>query len=348
LAVISAPARCFLQAITEAKRSGMTGRNITVFGGSGFIGRYLVQRLARHGWIIRVAVRHPDRALFLKPMGAIGQITPVAASLRHERSIAAAVAGADAVVNLVGILHEGSLPARALLPRAVQRFADIHTEGAARVARAAQAAGVSTVVQMSALGADPASPSEYARSKAAGEQAVRSICPDARIVRPSVVFGPEDDFLNRFATLARFLPALPLIGGGKTRFQPVYVGDVADALLRLVEDPATAGKRYELGGPRIYSFRELMELMLRQIGRKRLLVPVPFGVASLQAFFLEWLPVPLLTRDQVLLLRRDTIVSPGALTLADLGIAPTAMEMVIPSYLARYRPGGRFVSMVHS
>jgi NADH dehydrogenase len=322
----------------------MTVRSVTVFGGSGFIGRYLVQRLARQGWIIRVAVRHPDRALFLKPMGAVGQITPVAASLRHEGSIAAAVAGADAVVNLVGILHEGSLPARMLFPRAVQRFADIHAEGAARVARAAKAAGTATFVQMSALGADPLSPSNYARSKAAGERAVRSIFPDARIARPSVVFGPEDDFLNRFATMARFLPALPLIGGGKTRFQPVYVGDVADALLRMVEDPATAGATYELGGPRVYSFRALMELLLREIGRRRLLIPLPFGVASLQAFFLEWLPVPPLTRDQVRLLKRDTVVGPNALALADLGITPTAMELVIPTYLARYRPGGRFVS----
>jgi NADH dehydrogenase len=313
----------------------MTARSITVFGGSGFIGRYLVQRLARHGWIIRVAVRHPDRALFLKPMGAIGQITPIAASLRHEGSIAAAVAGADAVVNLVGVLYE----------RGTQSFADIHVDGAARVARAAKAAGAGTLVHMSALGADPASPAAYGRSKAAGEGAVHAAFPEAAIARPSVVFGPEDDFLNRFATMARFLPALPLIGGGETRFQPVYVGDVADALLRLVEDPATAGRAYELGGPRMYSFRGLMELMLQAIGRRRLLVPLPFALASLQAFFLEWLPVPPLTRDQVRLLKRDTVVGPNALTLADLGIAATAMESIIPTYLARYRPGGRFVSV---
>lgn len=321
----------------------MAARNVTIFGGSGFIGRYLVQRLARRGWIIRVAVRHPDRALFLKPMGAVGQITPVAASLRHEASIAAAVIGADAVVNLVGILHEGSVPARVLFPRAVQRFDDIHADGAGHVARAAKASGARIFVQMSALGADPGSPAAYARSKAGGEQAVRAAFPEAAIARPSVVFGPEDDFLNRFATMARFLPALPLIGGGKTRFQPVYVGDVADALLRLVEDQATAGKTYELGGPRIYSFREILELLLREIGRRRLLIPLPFGVAGLQAAVLEWLPVPPLTRDQVRLLKRDNVVAPDALTLADLGIQPTAMEAVIPVYLARYRPGGRFV-----
>jgi NADH dehydrogenase len=276
--------------------------------------------------------------LFLKPMGAVGQITPVVASLRHDASVAAAVAGADAVVNLVGILYQ----------RGGQTFSAVHVEGAARAARAARTAGVKTFVQMSALGADPASPAEYARSKAAGEQAVRGIFPEAAIARPSIVFGPEDGFFNRFAAMARFLPALPLIGGGKTRFQPVYVGDVAEALLRLIEDPQNAGKTCELGGPRIYSFRELLELMLREIGRRRLLFPLPFAVASVQAFFLEWLPVPPLTRDQVRLLKRDNVVTGGASTLADLGIRPTAVEMVIPSYLARYRPGGRFVASARS
>jgi NADH dehydrogenase len=313
----------------------MAARSITILGGSGFIGRYLVHRLARRGWIIRIAVRHPERALFLKPMGAVGQITPIAASLRHEASIAAAIAGSDSVVNLVGILYE----------RGTQRFAEIHAEGAARVARAARAAGAKVLVQMSALGADPGSPSVYARSKAAGEQAVRSVFPAAAIARPSVVFGPEDDFLNRFATLARYLPVLPLIGGGRTKFQPVYVGDVADALLRLVEDPATAGRTFELGGPRQYSLRAIMELILRETGRRRLLIPLPLALASLQAVFLEWLPVPPLTRDQVRLLTRDNIVSPGALTLANLGIHPTAMEAVVPTYLARHRPGGRFVGL---
>jgi NADH dehydrogenase len=319
----------------------MTARIVTVFGGSGFIGRYLVQRLARHGWIVRVAVRRPDRALFLKPMGAVGQITPIAASLRHEGSLAAAATGADAVVNLVGVLHG----------RGANSFAAIHVEGAARVARAARAAGAKTFVQMSALGADADSPAEYGRSKAAGERAAREAFPAAAVARPSIVFGPEDDFFNRFATMARFAPALPLIGGGHTLFQPVYVGDVADGLLRLVEDPATAGKTYEMGGPRIYSFRALLELMLHEIGRRRLLVAVPFGLASLQAFFLELpsnlvpaLPAPPLTQDQVQMLRRDSVVSAGALTLGDLGVQPTALELVVPGYLARYRPGGRFVA----
>ncbi len=319
----------------------MAARVVTVFGGSGFIGRYLVQRLAKRGWTVRVAVRHPDRALFLKPMGAVGQITPVAASVRHAGSIAAAVAGAEAVVNLVGILYE----------RGAQTFAAVHAEGAAAVADAARSAGARTLVHMSALGADPTSSAQYARTKAAGEHAVRAAFPGAAISRPSIVFGPEDGFFNRFAALTRFSPALPLIGGGKTRFQPVYVGDVAGALLRLTEDPTAAGKTYELGGPRIYSFRELLELMLREIGRRRLLVSIPFAVARAQGLALEivdratlqLLPPPPLTADQVRLLERDNVVSSGALTLADLGIQPAAVELTVPSYLARYRPGGRFV-----
>ncbi len=305
----------------------MAARLITVFGGSGFIGRYLVQRLARRGWQIRVAVRHPAQALFLKPLGDVGQITPVPASLRHEGSIRAAVAGSDAVVNLVGILYQ----------RGRQGFAEIHAEGARRVAEAARAAGAERLVQMSALGADPSSPSDYARSKAAGEAAAAAAFPGASIVRPSVVFGPEDGFFNRFAALARYSPVLPLIGGGHTRFQPVYVGDVADALLRIVEDPACAGRTYELGGPQVYSFRELMELTLETTCRDRWLIPVPFWLASLQATFLGLLPSPPLTRDQVRLLQRDNVVSPGAPGLAELGIAPTAAEVIIPTYLDIYR-----------
>lgn len=309
----------------------MAARLITVFGGSGFIGRYLVQRLARRGWQIRVAVRHPAQALFLKPLGDVGQITPVPASLRHEGSIRAAVAGSDAVVNLVGILYQ----------RGRQGFAEIHAEGARRVAEAARAAGAERLVQMSALGADPSSPSDYARSKAAGEAAAAAAFPGASIVRPSVVFGPEDGFFNRFAALARYSPVLPLIGGGHTRFQPVYVGDVADALLRIVEDPACAGRTYELGGPQVYSFRELMELTLETTCRDRWLIPVPFWLASLQAAFLGLLPSPPLTRDQVRLLQRDNVVSPGAPGLAELGIAPTAAEVVIPTYLDIYRRRSR-------
>ena len=310
----------------------MTDRSITIFGGSGFVGRYVVQRLARRGWTIRVAVRRPDRALFLKPLGQVGQITPVMANIRDDASVGAALAGADAAVNLVGILYR----------QGRQTFDAVHVEGARRVARAARAAGATRLVQMSALGADPQSPSDYARSKAAGEAAVREAFPAATIVRPSIVFGPEDDFFNRFAGMARLLPALPLVGGGRTRFQPVYVGDVANAFDRILETPETAGRTYELGGPAVHSFRELMEILLRQIGRKRLLLPLPFFAASIQAGLFELLPVPPpLTRDQVRLLRQDNVVDPAVPGLSALGIEPTALAAILPTYLTRYRRAGR-------
>jgi NADH dehydrogenase len=305
---------------------------ITVFGGSGFIGRHLVRRLARQGWTIRVAVRRPTGANFLKPMGDVGQITPVRASIGDPVAVQAAVSGARAVVNLVGILYE----------RGARSFAAVHARGAHTVAAASGAAGVERLIHMSAIGADLHAEAEYARSKGAGEAAVKTAFPKATILRPSVVFGPEDDFFNRFAAMARLSPILPLIGGGHTRFQPVYVGDVAEAIAACLVEPATAGKTYELGGPRIYSFKELMELLMAQIGRQRLLVPLPFALASFQALFLEKLPVPPLTRDQVTLLRRDNVVAAGALGLSDLGITPTSVESIVPTYLARYRKGGRF------
>ena len=308
----------------------MAGKEVAVFGGSGFIGRYLVQKLARAGWRIRVPVRMPDSALFLKPLGDVGQIVPMAANLRDEASISRAIAGTDAVVNLVGILYE----------RGRQTFEEVHHRGAARIARLAREAGAERLLHMSALGADAASPSAYARSKAAGEKAAAEHFPGATVFRPSVVFGPEDDFFNRFAELARFLPALPLIGGGHTRFQPVYVGDVAEAIANALHDPATRGVTYELGGPRTYSFRELMEILLAEIRRRRLLLPLPFWIASLQGAVLSCLPKPPLTRDQVRLLKRDNVVSGTRPGLTDLGVKPTALEVVIPSYLDRYRPGG--------
>jgi NADH dehydrogenase len=310
----------------------MAERVVTIFGGSGFIGRYVVRRLAKRGWLIRVAVRRPSRANFLKPLGDVAQITPIRAVLQDEMSVAAAVEGADAVVNLVGILYE----------RGKQSFAAVHAHGARTVAEAAAAAGVKSLVQMSAIGADHRAESAYAGSKGVGEAAVKTAFPDASILRPSIVFGPEDGFFNRFAVIARLSPVLPLIGGGGTRFQPVYVGDVADAVVKCVEDPACRGETYELGGPAVYTFKELMELMLREIRRRRLLVPMPFALANLQAAFLEMLPVPPLTQDQVRMLRRDNVVSEGARTFADLGIAPCAAELIIPTYLERYRPGGRF------
>jgi NADH dehydrogenase len=330
----------------------MAHRRVTVFGGSGFLGRHLVQRLAARGDILRIAVRDPVGADYLKPMGDVGQIVPLKVDVRDEAAVAAAVAGSHAVVNLVGILFE----------RGRQRFAEIHAAAAGRIARQAQAAGAKHLIQVSALGADAEAPALYARSKAAGEAAVRAAFPGVTILRPSVVFGPEDDFFNRFAALARILPVLPVLGAsprlvrfpeggarlelcgnGGTRFQPVYVGDVAEAMVRSLDDSATAGKTYELGGPRIYSFKELMELVLRETGRKRLLLPLPLGLAEVEAALLSLLPLPtpLLTRDQVLLLRRDNVVSPDALGLAALAITPTAAELVLPTYMGIYRRGGR-------
>jgi NADH dehydrogenase len=322
----------------------MATRRVTIFGGSGFIGRHLVRRLAARGDIIQVAVRDTEGALFLKPMGDVGQITPVAASILDEPRVAAAVAGADAVVNLVGILYE----------RGRQTFYGVHQVGARRVASAAAAAGITRVVHVSALGADRMSPSLYARTKWAGEQAVLATVPEATIVRPSVVFGPEDDFFNKFAAMARLLPALPvmgvrwsgptpsLFGSGGTRFQPVYVGDVAEAIARILDDPATRGRTYELGGPRVYTFKELMELILAETGRRRLLMPMPGWLASLQASLLGLLPKPPLTRDQVRLLERDNVVSGCAPGLADLGVTPTAAEAILPTYMDRFRVGGRY------
>jgi uncharacterized protein YbjT (DUF2867 family) len=312
----------------------MAEKLATVFGGAGFIGRYVVQRLARAGWRIRVPARNPDSALFLKPLGDVGQIVPMAANIRNELSVRRAVEGAGAVFNLVGILSE----------RGRQSFDAVHREGAERIAGIAAEMGAARLLHISALGADPQSPSKYARSKAAGEAAVRAAFPGATLFRPSIVFGPEDDFFNRFARLTRLLPALPLIGGGKTRFQPVYVGDVAEALAAALADPRTMGQIFELGGPQTYSFRQLMEILLAAVGRKRWLVPVPFPVATAQGAVLSLLPNPPLTRDQVKLLRRDNVVSGLFPGLIELGVRPTALEAVIPTYLDRFRPGGWYSS----
>ena len=316
----------------------MAARVVTVFGGSGFIGRYVVKRLAQQGWVIRVAVRRPSRAQFLKPLGDVGQITPLRAPVQDEAAVRDAVAGADAVINLVGLLYE----------KGRQNFEAVHFEGARRIAQAAAAAGVEHLVQVSAIGSHPNAEADYARSKAAAEAAVRLAFPAAVVLRPSIVFGPEDGFFNLFAAMARLSPVLPLVGGGRTRFQPVYVGDVAEAVVKALTDPACAGKSYELGGPRVYSFKELLELMLAEIRRRRLLVPLPFWVASLEATFLELMPVPLLTRDQVKLLKHDNVVGRDTLTLENLGIAPTAVELIIPTYLERYRPGAASTSASRS
>ncbi|MDX9861772.1 MAG: complex I NDUFA9 subunit family protein [Rhodospirillales bacterium] len=306
----------------------MSRRVVTVFGASGFLGRHLVKRLVKDGLIVRAAVRDVDAALFLKTMGEVGQVVVVQANITHAASVAAAVEGADAVVNLVGILAE----------RGRRTFQRLHVDGAASVAAAAARAGVGRLVQVSAIGADAESPAAYARTKAGGEAAARAAFPDVTVVRPSLVFGPEDRFFNLFAAMTRCLPALPLIGGGTTRFQPVYAGDVAEAIRRILADPETRGRTYELGGPRTYTFRELLELMLAEIRRCRLLVPVPYFVASIEGWFLEKSPWPLLTRDQVRLLRNDNVVGPGALGLESLGVEPTPLEAILPTYLGRFRP----------
>lgn len=303
----------------------MDRRVVTVFGGSGFVGRHLVRRLAADGWVIRVGVRDTESAAFLKVFGDPGQIVPMSADVTEPVGVARAADGAQAVINLVGILYE----------RGRRTFERIHVEGAANVARAARSSGAERLVQMSAIGADPDSEAEYGRTKAAGEAAAQREFPGASIIRPSVVFGPEDDFFNRFAALARVLPVLPVF---PTRFQPVYVGDVAEAFVRVLDRGDAAGKTYELGGPEVISFRRMMEIVLQETGRRRILLPLPLSIAAFEAFFLEKLPVPPLTRDQVKLLGRDNVVSGTAQTLHDLGIEPTAVEVVVPSYLARYRP----------
>jgi len=303
---------------------------VAILGGSGFIGRYVVKRLAERGDVVAVGARSAAAAKFLKLKGDVGQVGLLNIAIDDERLLPAFLAGNQAVVNCVGILQE----------RGAQRFDRVHHTAPARLARLAREAGIARLIHISAIGADPRSTSAYARSKAAGEQAVRDAFPTATILRPSIVFGPEDQFFNRFAALATISPVLPLIGGGETRFQPVYVGNVADAVMRCLDDPATAGRSYELGGPKVYTFRALMELLLAEIRRKRLLIEIPFGIASLQARLMAILPNPPLTPDQVELLKRDNVVSTGALTLAMLGITPTAAEAILPTYLDRFRKGG--------
>jgi len=308
----------------------MDERLITIFGGAGFIGRHLVRKLAAADWRIRVVTRSPGLAGHLQPTGDVGQIVIQPLDNLDEPAIRRLVQGSTAVVNLIGILYETSR----------QRFDEIHGELPARIARAATDAGVSRAVHVSAIGADETSSSAYARSKAKGEATLREAFASAAILRPSIVVGPEDDFFNRFAGMARLLPALPLIGGGKTQFQPIYVGDVADAVMAALHQDSAAGKTYEIGGPQVYSFEDLLRYMLDVIGKRRLLVDLPFGLASLQARILELLPVPPLTRDQVELLKTDNVVADDALTLADLGLVPTPIELIVPSYLGRHRDQG--------
>jgi uncharacterized protein YbjT (DUF2867 family) len=308
---------------------------ITIFGGSGFLGRHLVRALARRHYRIRVAVRRPDLTGHLQPLGRVGQIHAVQANIRNAESVEAAVRGADVVINLVGILYE----------RGRQRFDTVQTYGAEQAALAASAHGA-RMIQISSIGADENSPSGYARAKAMGEKAVLAAKPDAVIVRPSIMFGPEDDFFNKFAAMARLSPALPLVGGGATKYQPVFVGDVAEAIARAVDGEAKGGTVYEAGGPEVRTFKELMQYVLDTTERRRLLVPLPYGLAKLAATFAQFMPKPMITPDQVEQLKVDNIVSAAATaegrTLAALGIEPVTMETVVPSYLWRFRKTGQF------
>lgn len=310
---------------------------VTIFGGSGFLGRHLVQLLAKRGYRVRVACRRPDLAGHLQPLGNVGQIHAVQSNLRYRWSVDRAVEGADCVVNLVAILFESGK----------QKFDAVQDFGARAVAEAARAEGVN-LVHVSAIGADENSASEYARTKARGEKAVFETLPQSIVMRPSIMFGPEDGFFNKFANMARFSPVLPLIGGGETKFQPAYVGDVAEAIARAVDGELDGGRIYELGGPQALSFRQCMEKLLEVTDRKRWLVNLPFGVARLKARFLELLPSPMLTVDQVTLLQSDNVVSTEAeadgRTFSGIGIKPKTVDSILPSYLWRYRPAGQFTA----
>ncbi|MBC8241025.1 MAG: complex I NDUFA9 subunit family protein [Alphaproteobacteria bacterium] len=308
---------------------------ITVVGGAGFLGRYLIRGLARQGLQVRAAVRDPEAAGYLKPMGEVGQVQPIQANIRDAASIARAVAGADMVVNLTGVMFPGG----------AQSFQAVHVDGAATVARAAHDAGAVRLIHVSAIGAEMDADSKYARSKAAGEAAVRDAFPTATIVRPSTMFGPEDKFFNLFARIATILPVMPLLGGGHSRMQPVYVGDVARAIAALLRDEAPTGGIYELGGPQVLNLAELMAMVCALTGRKRLQVPLPFALAKFEAFFLQILPWHILTMDQVELLKVDNIISGDHPGLAELGVTATTLDAILPSYLYRYRKAGRLPSI---
>jgi uncharacterized protein YbjT (DUF2867 family) len=336
MALIAPPGALFYPRLSGVRQAGddvMQGL-VTVFGGSGFLGRYAVRALAKDGWRIRVAMRRPHLAPELRVMGDVGQIELVQANVRHAQSIAAALDGAEAAVNLVGLLFETGR----------QRFGTVHVDAAKAIAEGAAAAGASRFVQMSAIGADAASTAVYARTKAEGEAAVKAAFPAATILRPSVVFGEEDDFFNRFGAMATIAPALPLIGGGKTRFQPVYAGDVGAAIAAALKMPAAVGATYELGGPGVYSFRELMTLLLKETQHKRALVPISFPIAEVMGSVGQLIAVtpftPPITRDQVELLKSDNVASGPGLT--DLGVTPTPLESILPTYLWKYRRGGQF------
>lgn len=310
---------------------------VTIYGGSGFLGRYIARRMAKEGWRVRVAVRRPNEALFVRPYGAVGQVEPVFCNIRDDASVRSVMQGADAVVNCVGTFEKGG----------VNNFEAVQAEGAGRIARIAAETDVATLVHVSAIGADASAESDYARTKAEGEAAVLAQFPGAMILRPSVMFGPEDGFYNRFASMSRFGPVLALVGG-ETRFQPVYVDNVAEAAIAGIEGRASG--LYELGGPDVASFRDLMKEMLEVINRRRLIVNLPFWLGSIIGSVLDFgsmitgrtLSNRILTRDQVKSLRVDNVVAKGAKGLEDLGIAPTPASAIIPDYLWRFRPSGQY------
>lgn len=318
------------------KVSTSPAKLVTVFGGSGFVGRQIVQVLARRGYRVRAAVRRPDLAGHLQPLGEVGQVTAVQANLRYGWSVERALKGADAVVNAVGILYETGR----------QSFEAVQAFGPRAIGEAAREAGIGNLVHISAIGADAESDTAYLRSKGLGEAGILESVPGTVILRPSIVFGPGDDFFNKFAAMAQWSPALPLIGGGETKFQPVYVGNVAEAVAVAIDGGAKPGTIYELGGPEIATFRQCLERMLAETGRKRVLVPIPFAVAKIMGKVMGLMPKPLLTADQVQMLQSDTIVSEGAQadgrTLAGLGVAATAMDVILPTYLVRFREHGQF------
>lgn len=305
----------------------------TVFGGTGFIGRQIVRGLARRGYIVKVASRAPESAFFLRTAGTVGQIVPFACDYKNPASIAGAARGASVVVNCIGILCE----------RKRGDFKRVHADLAGTIGSACTQENVRRLVHISIPGLDK-DRSRYAVTKKEGEEAIRAAFPAVTILRPSVVFGPDDNFFNKFARLIRLLPVLPLIGGGHTKFQPVYVGDVADAAIVAAQAPGAAGQVFELAGPEMVTFREMYEILFRYTGRRRPFVTLPWRLAKVKAWFMEFLPSPLLTRDQVESLKTDYTIAGGALTLADLGIAATSMDIVLPTYLERYRPGGRFAA----
>jgi NADH dehydrogenase len=315
----------------------MSGRIVTIFGASGFLGRHTVRALAKDGWRIRAACRYPQLAEFLRPMGMVGQVQPFKANVTNEAEVRAAVRGADAVVNLVGTMQGGLTGSR---------FGVINTAGAGTVAKAAAEAGALQLVHVGALGVTIGSQSQYARSKAEGESAVRAAFPRATVLKPSILFGPEDQFFNRFANMARYTPVLPLIGGD-TRFQPAFVGDVAAAIKVCLARTGDGGAAFELGGPRIYTMREMMELIFATVMRRRLLLPVPLAAARIGAYPMLLLPSPPLTPDQVRLLGIDNVVADGAAGFAALGIQPESAEAILPTYLWRFRRTGQFEAAAH-